>query len=249
MFEMLEERRAAAEAVAGSYADHFRHLGFQVEGRVAEGSSGQQTVDLATAEQFGLIVVGAGRRSWLGNALLGSTSNFVLHSSPVSVLVVHEQQEHEGPARILVATDGSRGAFAAVDDLGRIADPAGCAVDVIAVQPSPSPLASPMFGMAWIPPSGPGSEELETALAERAERDLSRTIRRLEEAGFTEVRGSVAVGHPTQLILKEAESINADLVVMGSRGLGAVRRALMGSVSDHVSRHAPATLVARSIPS
>jgi nucleotide-binding universal stress UspA family protein len=103
--------------------------------------------------------------------------------------------------------------------------------------------------MAWVPPTAAHTEELEAALSERAERDLTRTIRRLKEAGFTDVRGSVAVGHPTQLILKEAESINADLVVMGSRGLGAVRRALMGSVSDHVSRHAPATLVARSIPS
>jgi nucleotide-binding universal stress UspA family protein len=35
-----------------------------------------------------------------------------------------------------------------------------------------------------------------------------------------------------------AEEIGAGLIVMGSRGLGGTRRALMGSVSDSVTRHA-----------
>ena len=39
-------------------------------------------------------------------------------------------------------------------------------------------------------------------------------------------------------IVALAEELGADLIVMGSRGLGGVRRALMGSVSDSVVRHA-----------
>jgi nucleotide-binding universal stress UspA family protein len=39
-------------------------------------------------------------------------------------------------------------------------------------------------------------------------------------------------------IVALAEELGADLIVMGSRGLGALRRALMGSVSDSVVRHA-----------
>jgi nucleotide-binding universal stress UspA family protein len=41
-----------------------------------------------------------------------------------------------------------------------------------------------------------------------------------------------------QAIVRLAEEIGAGLIVMGSRGLGGVRRALMGSVSDSVVRHA-----------
>ena len=46
------------------------------------------------------------------------------------------------------------------------------------------------------------------------------------------------VGEPDKEIIRLSEEIGATLIVMGSRGLGAVRRALMGSVSDSVVKHA-----------
>jgi nucleotide-binding universal stress UspA family protein len=56
----------------------------------------------------------------------------------------------------------------------------------------------------------------------------------------------VAVGRPDAEIVRLAEGIQAGLIVLGSRGLGGVRRALMGSVSDSVVRHAHSpVLVAR----
>ena len=45
-------------------------------------------------------------------------------------------------------------------------------------------------------------------------------------------------GRPDEEIIALAEEIGAGIVVVGSRGLGGVRRALMGSVSDSVVRHA-----------
>jgi nucleotide-binding universal stress UspA family protein len=45
-------------------------------------------------------------------------------------------------------------------------------------------------------------------------------------------------------LLSEARAVGADLVVVGARGLGGLRRAI-GSVSDKLARHAPATLVGR----
>lgn len=53
------------------------------------------------------------------------------------------------------------------------------------------------------------------------------------------------MGSPGPQLLKEAENVGADLVVVGSRGSGAVRRTLLGSVGDQVLRHAPATLIGR----
>jgi nucleotide-binding universal stress UspA family protein len=48
----------------------------------------------------------------------------------------------------------------------------------------------------------------------------------------------VRLGRPPQEIVNLADKIAAGLIVVGSRGLGGIRRALMGSVSESVIRHA-----------
>jgi len=54
-----------------------------------------------------------------------------------------------------------------------------------------------------------------------------------------EVEGShLTAGRPEAEIVTLAEEIGAGLIVMGSRGVGGIRRALMGSVSDSVLQHA-----------
>ena len=53
-------------------------------------------------------------------------------------------------------------------------------------------------------------------------------------------------GWPEQDLLHFGDEKQADLIVVGARGLGVVARMAMGSVSGHLARHAPATLVARA---
>jgi nucleotide-binding universal stress UspA family protein len=73
-------------------------------------------------------------------------------------------------------------------------------------------------------------------------------VRKVEEAGGTVVQAHLRMGERRdQAIVHLADEIGAGLIVMGSRGLGGIRRALMGSVSDSVVRHAhcPVMIVRR----
>ena len=86
-------------------------------------------------------------------------------------------------------------------------------------------------------------------LREQAERILDKQVEKVEREGATvaEKHFRIAERHRAQQIVQVAEEIEAGLIVMGSRGRGGVRRALMGSVSDSVVRHAhcPVMIVRR----
>src|SRR3712207_964607 len=69
------------------------------------------------------------------------------------------------------------------------------------------------------------------------------------EAGNKVAQVHVRMGTPDEEIVKLAEELGADLIVVGSRGLGSLKRVLMGSVSESVLHHAHASvLVARGEP-
>jgi nucleotide-binding universal stress UspA family protein len=82
----------------------------------------------------------------------------------------------------------------------------------------------------------------ESRMRQRAEEDaktkLEEQVQKIKQAGG-EVEGShLGVGRPDAEIIAQAEEIGSGLIVMGSRGSGGIRRALMGGVSDSVVRHA-----------
>ncbi|MGI8708931.1 MAG: universal stress protein [Actinomycetota bacterium] len=87
-------------------------------------------------------------------------------------------------------------------------------------------------------------QDFENRRVEQAWQLVKREQARLRRAGF-DSKGTVLLGSPGPQLLKEAENLQADLVVAGARGIGPIRRAFLGSVTDQLARHAPATLVGR----
>jgi nucleotide-binding universal stress UspA family protein len=81
-------------------------------------------------------------------------------------------------------------------------------------------------------------EQASEAIGKEAQETLDNQVRKIEEGGRTVQEAHLRRGRKDQEIVRVAEEIGAGLIVMGSRGLGGVRRALMGSVSDSVIRHA-----------
>jgi nucleotide-binding universal stress UspA family protein len=67
---------------------------------------------------------------------------------------------------------------------------------------------------------------------------LDEQVRNIEASGSSVAQAHLDAGKPDVAITDLAEHIGAGLIVMGSRGLGGIKRTLMGRVSDSVVRHA-----------
>jgi nucleotide-binding universal stress UspA family protein len=136
--------------------------------------------------------------------------------------------------KILLAVDGSDASMSAVAAVEAMSLPTGSAIEVVSVVP----LTFAPDGSVWPnvirvdPPS-----DRERVLGDVAER-LNAIAGRLRTAG-TSVDTRVLEGRPATEIVIEADRSDADLIVMGARGLSAVRRLLLGSVSSEVVDHAP----------
>ena len=82
----------------------------------------------------------------------------------------------------------------------------------------------------------------------RAARELAaQAVVMLGRRSGVDVRFLVWEGEPGPAIVEAAAAERVDMVVVGTRGLGSVERIVLGSVSDHVVRHAPCpVLIARA---
>ena len=215
----VESARATTEGWASSLAGRLKDEGFRASSAVAEGDPGAEIVRKVESEGFDITVVGAGRHTWLRERLLGTVGSYVLQNSPTSVLLVKESPEVQDKMKVLIATDGSDDAQVAITSFSRFVDPARCSASVVSIAQSSADAANENV-------------------------DKARTV--LDAEGITS-DGAVHEGSPSSRLLELMEEGGYGLVVLGSRGQGPIRRALLGSVSDQIAHHAPASFIARAL--
>lgn len=214
--------------------------GFEARGlEEAAKDAGAHIVEVAEREGADLIAIGAGQKTWLDRLMLGSVSTRVLHAAQVSTLLTHRSPTDTVPARVLVGSDGSSDGALALRELVALADAERCEVEVLSVVqlPAPTPTATGFATEAF-------DEHVGAELTAAAEQIAERAATELETAGFR-VHRATPMGAASMRLLERAEEWGADLVVVGSRGMGPVDRVVLGSVSDKVARHARAGLIAR----
>jgi nucleotide-binding universal stress UspA family protein len=141
--------------------------------------------------------------------------------------------------RILLAMDGSASSDTARNLVASLAWPEASVIRLVAVV---EPMSAVVAGLA--PYSA--TEFDDRAVAASLEARLAESAASLAKAGRT-VETLVLHGRPASAIVEEALEWRAELIVLGSRGLGRLRSMLLGSVSAEVVDHAPCpVLVARS---
>ncbi len=128
------------------------------------------------------------------------------------------------PTRMLLATDGSEDAFLAMRAAIDLSNRSGGELHVVHTWRSV--------------PSTRFESYIRRQLAHEARGLLAEQVANTKEAGGVVAEAHLREGRAVDEILNLAEELHAGLIVMGSRGLGGTRRALMGSVSDSVVRHA-----------
>jgi nucleotide-binding universal stress UspA family protein len=189
---------------------------------------------LEASDGADLLVVGARGLGRLQGLLLGSVSSSVLRHATCPVAVVREgtEQSGEGIARVIVGIDGSDTSSRALDwalDEGRLHR---ATVEVV---------------HAWTFPYGTGEKFAavafdSTPLEDAARRTLDAAVESADTRGLpASVTRTLTIGSAAASILDAAE--NADLIVVGSRGLGGFKGLLLGSVSYHIVHHATCPVV------
>jgi nucleotide-binding universal stress UspA family protein len=140
------------------------------------------------------------------------------------------------PTRILLATDSSEEAVLAAKSASDLANKTGSELHIVYVRPR----IRPHYPGYYIGPEiVEGAEAREREHLDRAAQHLLDTqAEQIQAAGGRVTQSYLRVGKPEEEIVALAEELGARLIMLGSRGRGGVRRALMGSVSDSVVRHA-----------
>jgi nucleotide-binding universal stress UspA family protein len=138
--------------------------------------------------------------------------------------------------KILVAVDGSKNARRAAKSAVTLAERNAAELVVISVVPRPSYLFAPVSGVG-VPPMDLGD------YYNYASRDAEAWVN--EVVSLAKARSVTAKGHVLKASLSIVKSITdcaedeeADLIVLGTRGLGGFNRLLLGSVSSGVVAHA-----------
>ena len=133
---------------------------------------------------------------------------------------------------IVVGTDGSRDAEAAVEKVIELMRGSGITVHLVCAYP----------GRSTLERLGLSARQEPVDLRGVAADVLGRSEYKLREAGFA-VEKQAREGDPAQTILDVADEQNADLIVVGARGTTGLHRFMLGSVAAKLSHHAPTSLL------
>ncbi len=222
--DMVEEERRQAmrlleqESAAAGISAELMEVESLRPGRVLHERAEEQSADL--------IVVGSCRHSALGRAMLGNDTRAALNGAPCAVAIASLGfGAHPTLARIGVGYDESPESKAALDAARDLGAAKGATVEALEVISIPS-----QTYMGFISP----------AALEDIDEDVRQTEERLSRQ-LEGVHGRAVWGLAGEELASFGDDL--DLLVVGSRGFGPLKRMMLGSTADYLERHARCCLL------
>ncbi|RJQ51363.1 MAG: universal stress protein [Nitrospiraceae bacterium] len=189
-----------------------------------EGPPYEKLVDIAEAENAGIIVMGRQGKSRLERAFVGSVTARVIGHGTRDVLAVPEN-ESLGWKKILLATDGSKYSDAAAQKAIEFAKSYGGELRAISVVDVPTEFYAE------------APKAVEDLI--RKAKEFVASIKKTAEASGIVTETFIGEGEAYQVITDFAKKENASVILMGSHGRTGFRKVIMGSVTEKVIGYAP----------
>jgi nucleotide-binding universal stress UspA family protein len=238
--DVRDRLRTDREALLERAVARLRRPGIGVAARLVTGRGASVIVDVAEEIGADIVILGARGHGAIERAFLGSVSAEVVDQTHCSVLVARTPSAH----RILIGTDGSDVATSAIAFVGgsRLFESSTARV-IYAVDVDPS------WWMGFTPGNATLAVDPYVSVVDegrvRGDKVTSAAATLLRSDGL-DASTVVHEGPAAAAIVQEGRTWNADLVVVGTRGNGLMKRLLLGSTARSVLHHAAASvLIAR----
>lgn len=236
--EALEQARQFLRKVEKRFSGQDVH----VHPLVKKGYPGEEILNVIHNNNIDLVVLGTRGFSKATGFFLGSVSQWVLQEAPCSVLIARnmsrEKKRNEG-LKLLLATDGSPDSRAAVEFVKTMALPSSSRITLVHV------VKKHVYETERALTADSADEQEFSQLAEefleirgREGAKLLEQTRKALSSHDIPIQERLVHGNPAAEILKAARYMQANFIVVGSRGTTGVKRMFMGSVSTKVSHSA-----------
>jgi nucleotide-binding universal stress UspA family protein len=224
---LMEGRRRSAQKTVDVAVRRLEGLGPRVSGVVAQGLEAVDGILRVVEERSpDVLVMGTRGLGPIRSVVIGSVARSLAQLSPVPVLIVRDLGA--APQRVLIAVDGSDASRAALAAFARLPVPNDITVELLHVLSARDWSGIPMRDEELVQLRGT-EERAESDAADALLKTSSQALPKAMAVRTATERGAVA-----ETIRAHADAMDADLIVLGSRGLTGPRRPFWGSTAERV---------------
>jgi universal stress protein A len=234
--DLKEIRHEIAPRILASAVNILKSHNAKISSSIIDGYPDKVIVDKAADVDVDLVVMGASGLRGAGSLIVGSVTKAVAIKSPKPVLIIKApQREVSGTMRILFATDGSGHSDAMGKFLSSVPFPNDTEITILNVIATAYENIPKTFTMEI-------NERIKKIVAITRETEFKESGKIIKKAReylgnrFSSLEELTKIGDPSEEILNVAETINADIIAVGTSGMRGIK-GMLGSVSRYILNH------------